>query len=168
MTPVEILDALSRLPIAERLLVLEAALRMTREEMAQGAAPPPEVRHSGPLSPSAETPEPRPAPRRSLDDVELDALDQEGEEQSFLRKIYRVFTQGHVKVLQGDVGWRLKIAPVGLWATKSACADWVGTFVLARAGVALAALASRGALETRLLHSPGCLPRRIDRGLLYG
>jgi hypothetical protein len=58
------------------------------------------------------------------------------------------------KILQGDVGWRLKIAPVGLRATKSACADWVGTFVLARAGVALAALASRGALETRLLHSP--------------
>lgn len=93
MTPVEILDALSRLPIAERLLILEAALHMTREEMAQGAAQPPEVRHSGPLPAWTEPPEQQPAPRRSLDDGELDELDQEGEEQGFMRKIFRVFTQ---------------------------------------------------------------------------
>jgi hypothetical protein len=40
-----------------------------------------------------ETPEQRPDPRFSLDDVEIDELDEEGEQQGFLRKIFRVFTQ---------------------------------------------------------------------------
>jgi hypothetical protein len=40
-----------------------------------------------------EAPEQRPDPRFSLDDVEIDELDEDGEQQGFLRKIFRVFTQ---------------------------------------------------------------------------
>ncbi|HEY7122404.1 MAG TPA: hypothetical protein VH540_00510 [Ktedonobacterales bacterium] len=40
-----------------------------------------------------EVPEQRPDPRFSLDDVEIDEMDEEGEQQGFLRKIFRVFTQ---------------------------------------------------------------------------
>ena len=36
--------------------------------------------------------EPRPDPRYSLDDVEVDDLDEEGDDQGLLRKIFRVFT----------------------------------------------------------------------------
>ena len=41
MTPTEILDALRQLPPTERLEVLEAALRMIQEEMAESGAPHP-------------------------------------------------------------------------------------------------------------------------------
>ncbi len=41
----------------------------------------------------AEAPEQRPDPRFSLDDVEIDELDEDSEQQGFLRKIFRVFTQ---------------------------------------------------------------------------
>lgn len=81
MTPIEILDALSRLPPAERLQVLEAALRMAREEMAQGAAPS-----------SWGTPEQKMAQARERSSGPLNEED-ERFGQWLIRKIFRVFTQ---------------------------------------------------------------------------
>lgn len=93
MTPTELLEALRKLPAAERLAFIEAAIRMTREEMEQGILPASAAQRPGLLPAWTEPPGQRPAPRRSLDDVELDELDQEGKEQGFLQKIFRVFTQ---------------------------------------------------------------------------
>ncbi len=82
MTPIEILDALSRLPPAERPLVLEAALHMTREEMAQGAVPP-----------EQSAPEQKMAQAREHLYASLKEDDEEPAELSFLQKVFRVFTQ---------------------------------------------------------------------------
>ncbi len=57
-----------------------------------GAQPAPQRPRTAPAT-WTEVPEQRPDPRFSLDDVELDELDEEGEQQGFLRKIFRVFTQ---------------------------------------------------------------------------
>lgn len=86
MSPTEILEALSRLPPAERLEVLEAALRLTREEMAQGTA----LRRSGPLPASTEKPEQKMAQARERLYASLKEDEEEPAEPSFLQKIFRV------------------------------------------------------------------------------
>lgn len=82
------------------------ALRRTEPPVQPAARPQPQPPQAPPAAAQPAPPRPRPAPatwneppeprldpRYSLDDVELEELDEDGEQQGFLRKIFRVFTQ---------------------------------------------------------------------------